>query len=371
MPHLLDPLTIRGVTLRNRIGISPMQQYCANADGKPTAWHLATIQPRAAAGAGLAFTEATSVSPLGRVNYNDVGLWDDAQIEAHRVLASAVRATGAVSGVQLGHGGRKACRPAPWSNDMPIPLWTTLAPSALAFGDFAIPHAMTADEITTLVESYAAAARRAAAAGYQMIEIHAAHGYLLHSFLSPLSNRRDDEWGGVFENRIRLVLSVVSAVRVVIPDDMPLWLRVSHSDWVEGGWTTDQTVELAVRVRALGVDVVDASSGGLSPEQKIPLGRGYQVPGAQAIRERCGPFVAAVGMITEPLQAEAIIAEGKADIVLLARAALREPHWPLRAAVELQRPNALKIPPQYARSWTGYGDFTIDVDIAQPLAALA
>lgn len=370
MTDLFSPFALRGVTLRNRIGVAPMCQYCCGPDGLPTDWHLAHLVSRAVGGAALTITEATAVTPEGRITPGDLGLWSEAHVAPHARLAAAIAAVGSVPGIQLAHAGRKASRLPAWQNGPSDPAWSCLAPSAEAFGDFAVPHAMTEAEIGETIAAFATAARRSVQAGYRFIELHAAHGYLFHQFLSPLSNRRNDGWGGDFDGRIRIVTETTAAVRAALPDDVPLAIRVSHTDWVDGGWTTQETVELARRVKALGVDLVDVSSGGLDPRQKIPMGPGYQVPGAVAVREGAGVPVAAVGLITEPAQAQAILAEGKADLIFLARALLRDPYWPLRAAAELGRTEALAIPPQYDRAWGSLGRMPMEPAIAEPMPAL-
>jgi 2,4-dienoyl-CoA reductase-like NADH-dependent reductase (Old Yellow Enzyme family) len=371
MTDLFSPLTLRGVTLANRIGISPMCMYCCDDDGKPTEWHLAHLLQRAIGGAGLVMAEATAVTREGRITPGDLGIWEDAQLPAHTRLAAAIARAGAVPGIQIGHAGRKASRLPAWFEGPAEPSWETLSASDIPMGDFAAPRAMLDEEIEALPALFAAAARRAVAAGYKLIELHCAHGYLLHQFLSPLSNRRNDRWGGDFEGRTRLTIQVVQAVRATVPEEMPLSLRVSHTDWAEGGWTTAETVELARRVKALGIDLVDVSSGGIDPSrQKIPIGPGYQVPGAVAVREGAGIAVAAVGLITEPEQAQAIIAEGKADLVLLARAVLRDPYWPMRAAAVLGRVDAIKGPPQYDRAWGTIARFGMRLETGKPMPSL-
>lgn len=370
MTDLFTPLTIRGVTLKNRIGVSPMCQYCCAEDGLATDWHLAHLMQRAAGGAGLVIAEATAVSAVGRITPGDLGLWSEAHIPGHRRLAAAIAAMGSVPGIQIGHAGRKASRGAPWNDGPAVPGWQALGASALPMGDFAAPRAMTEEEILGTIADFVATARRAVAAGYRFLEVHGAHGYLLHSFVSPISNKRNDRWGGDFEGRTRIVTEIARAVRDALPEDMPLALRLSHTDWIEGGWTTEESVELARRVKALGVDLIDCSSGGIDPKARIPVGPGYQVPGSVAVREGAGILTAAVGMITEPAQANAIISEGKADLVLLARALLREPYWPVRAAAELGRIEALGVPPQYERGWNAWGKVPMDRAIAQPTPAL-
>lgn len=370
MTDLFSPFTLRGVTLKNRIGVSPMCQYCCHEDGLPTDWHLAHLVSRSVGGAGLVFTEAAAVLPEGRITPADLGIWSDAHVPGHARLAAAIAATGGVPGIQIAHAGRKASRLPPWLNGPAVPGWTCLAPSAEPFEGFAVPRAMTEAEIAATIAAFAEAAKRSVQAGYRVIELHGAHGYLMHQFLSPISNRRNDSWGGDFEGRTRLVREVAAAVRAAIPADVMLWLRISHTDWVEGGWTTEESVALARRVKALGVDVVDVSSGGLDARQRIPLGPGYQVPGAEAVRNGAGIPVAAVGLITEPTQAQAILAEGRADLVLLARVLLREPYWPMRAAVELGRVDALPIAPQYERGLGTLGRWRMDSAIAAPMRRL-
>jgi len=370
MTDLFAPLTLRGVTLKNRIGVSPMCQYCCNGDGRPTEWHLQHLLSRAVGGAGLVIAEASAVTPEGRIAPGDLGIWGEEHIPGHTRLAHGIAAMGSVPGIQLAHAGRKASRLAGWEHGPAEPGWVAIAPSAEAFGDYATPRAMTEAEILSTIAAFAAAARRAITAGYRFIELHAAHGYLLHEFLSPISNRRNDAWGGDFDGRARFVLEATKAVRAAIPDDVPLSVRVSHTDWVEGGWTTAETVELSKRLKALGVDLVDVSSGGLDAGQKIPLGPGYQVPGAVAVKEGAGVAVAAVGMITEPEQAQAILAEGKADLILLARVLLRDPYWPLHAAAKLGRLEALQAAPQYERGWAALGKMPRNGMVGDPLPAL-
>ncbi len=370
MTDLFSPLVLRGVTFRNRIGVSPMCQYSCSDDGKPTDWHLAHLVSRAVSGVSLVIAEASAVTPEGRITPRDLGIWGDEHIRPHARLAGAIAAVGAVPAIQLAHAGRKASRRPPWETGAAEPGWQTLGPSAVAFEGFATPRAMTEEDIAATIAAFVAAARRSVQAGYRLIELHGAHGYLMHSFLSPLSNRRNDRWGGDFEGRTRFVCETARAVRAAIPEDMPLVVRISHTDWVEGGWTTAESVELARRLKALGVDAIDVSSGGLSAAQKVPLGPGYQVPGAAAVRSGAGIPVLAVGLITEPEQAQAIITEGKADMVLLARGFLREPYWAMKAAVALGRTDALAIPPQYERGWSSLGAMAMDRAVGEPLPAL-
>ena len=352
-PHLFTPLTIRGITFRNRIAVSPMCQY-SSRDGFANDWHLVHLGSRAVGGAGLVMMEATAVEDRGRISSGDQGIWKDEHIPFLSRIAEFLKQQGAVAGIQLAHAGRKASTRVPWQGGGFIPPseggWIPVAPSAVPFQpDDPAPHALSSDEIRCVVEAFAAAARRALRAGFQLIEIHAAHGYLAHEFLSPLSNHRTDEYGGSFENRIRFPLEVTQAVRAAWPEDLPLWMRISATDWAEGGWTLDESVELAKRVRGMGVDLIDCSSGALTLKQKIALGPGYQVPFADRIRREADIMTGAVGMITEPEQADAIVREGRADVVLLAREFLRDPYFPLRAARKLGV--EIKPPVQYGRAW--------------------
>ncbi len=334
---LFSPLALRSVTLRNRIGMSPMCQYSA-VDGRVGDWHLVHYGARAVGGVGLVVVEASGVEARGRISDADVGIWEDAHVEPLARVAHLVEHHGAVAGIQLAHAGRKASVCAPWDQGGAPRLpaeggWTPVAPSAIPFADgHALPEALTETGIAGVVRAFADAARRALAAGFRVVEIHAAHGYLLHEFLSPLSNARTDRYGGSLENRTRIVREVVEAVRRVWPERLPLLLRVSCTDWVEGGWDLPQTVELCRQVRPLGVDLVDCSSGGNVATARIPAGPGYQVPFAETIRRDAGVATAAVGMITDPAQAETIVRTGQADVVLLARELLRDPQFALRAA---------------------------------------
>lgn len=350
---LFDPLDLRDVRLRNRIAVSPMCQYSAR-DGVPQPWHQVHLGSRAVGGAGLVIAEATAIEPRGRISPADTGLWNDAQVEAWAPIAAFVGAQGAVAGVQLAHAGRKASTASPWLGGGTVAPddggWTPCAPSALAFDEGApMPEALDADGIAAVVAAFRDAARRALAAGFRLVEIHAAHGYLLHQFLSPLSNRRDDTWGGGFDGRTRLLFEVVAAVRAVWPERLPLLLRLSATDWADGGWDIEQSIALSRRLGAAGVDLVDVSSGGLVPHATVPIAPGYQVPFAARIRREAGIATSAVGLITAPKQAEAILAEGHADLVMLARELLRDPYWPRRAAQELGV--TIPVPPQYQRAW--------------------
>lgn len=339
-PKLLTPLSIRGVTLRNRIGVSPMCQYCCQ-DGLADDWHLVHLGSRAVGGAGIVFVEATAVTPEGRISSGDMGLWSEAHGQALAPIAAFCRRMGAVPGIQLAHAGRKASCAPPWTGgarivDRKDGGWDVLAPSAIPFSEGEpLPVALDLAGIAAVKEAFVAAAKRAVAAGFAVIELHAAHGYLMHQFLSPLSNTRDDAYGGSLENRMRLPLETAEAIRAVIPADMPLFTRISATDWVEGGWDLEQSVVLARELAARGVDLIDVSSGALVPHARIPVAPGYQVPFAAAIRERAGVPTSAVGLITEPAQAEAIVASGQADMVMLAREMLRAPYWAIAAQQQL------------------------------------
>jgi len=352
---LFDPYTLKSVTLRNRIGVSPMCQY-SSEEGVATDWHLVHLGSRAAGGAGLVIAEATAVSAVGRITPGDAGLWHDGQIAPLERITRFVRSQGAVPGIQLAHAGRKASAARPWDGGAHLADgaggWTPLAPSAVAFGDNLpkVPHALTEAEIAEVQGQFVAAAQRALAAGYECLELHSAHGYLSHEFLSPLSNRRTDRYGGTLENRIRFILETTRAVRHVWPDRLPLAVRLSCTDWVPGGWDIAESVELSRRLKSEGVDLIDCSSGGLVPDAKIPAAPNYQVPFAERIRREAGIPTAAVGLITEPTQADAIIRSGQADIVLLARESLRDPYWPLHAARILQQKPPQPAPVQYGRA---------------------
>ena len=351
--QLFSPFTLRSVTFRNRIAVSPMCQYSAR-DGRMDDWHLVHLGSRAAGGAGLVVAEAAAVLPEGRIGPGDLGLYDDAQIEPLARVFAFVAAQGAVPGIQLAHAGRKASTAAPWLGGRPIDSaqggWRPVhGASALAFADgYPAPAALDQTGIDQVVAAFAAAARRVLAAGGKVAEIHAAHGYLLHQFLSPLSNTRTDRYGGSFENRTRLTREVTAAVRRVWPENLPLFIRISATDWVEGGWDVEQSLDLARQLKPLGVDLVDVSSGGMVPKAQIPVGPGFQVPFAERIRREAGLPTGAVGLIREPAQAEEIVQRGQADLVLLARELLRDPHWPYRAARALGAPSPLPV--QYARA---------------------
>jgi 2,4-dienoyl-CoA reductase-like NADH-dependent reductase (Old Yellow Enzyme family) len=350
MSMLFSSFKLRDVTFRNRIFVSPMCQYSA-ADGMPTAWHLVHYGTRATGGAGMVMLEATAVCPEGRISPADLGLWTDAQRDAFTSIASFVREQGAVPGIQLAHAGRKASCGTPWQGGGRLGAggWTPVAPSALAFSPaHAVPHALSAAEMDIVIRRFVESAQHAAAAGFEVAEVHMAHGYLLHEFLSPLANRRDDQYGGSLENRARFPLAVARAVRAVWPAHRPLFARISASDWVPGGWELTQSVQLSKWLKDAGVDLVDCSSGGLTPDAQIPAGRNYQVPFAAAIRREAGIATGAVGFITEARQAEKILTDGEADVVLLARELLRNPYWPLQAARELG--DEIAWPRQYLRA---------------------
>jgi 2,4-dienoyl-CoA reductase-like NADH-dependent reductase (Old Yellow Enzyme family) len=336
--RLFSPLTLRGTTFRNRVFVAPMCQY-SSANGHPTDWHLVHLGALARGGAGLVLTEATAVTPEGRISPQDAGIWTDGQAADYARIVDFVRGQGAVAGIQLAHAGRKASTRAPWLGrgyvDPAEGGWQTVGASPLGYADWPAPRELTDADLKELVQSWADAARRALDAGFEVAEIHAAHGYLLHQFLSPLSNARTDGYGGDLDGRSRLLIEVVDAVRAVWPEDQPLFVRVSATDWVDGGLTVDDTVAVTRVLAERGVDLIDVSSGGNSPDQQITAAPGYQVPLARAVRDGSGLAVGAVGLITEPRQAEQILLDGDADAVLLARALLREPAWPQRAAHEL------------------------------------
>ena len=336
---LLSPLTIRGITLRNRIVVSPMCQY-SSEDGLANDWHLVHLGSRAVGGAGLVFVEATAVTPEGRITPADMGIWDDKHIEPLARIARFIDSQHSVPAIQIAHAGRKASCAPPGQGGARLKAdqgdWTTLAPSAIPFNETdPAPKALSIQEIGDTVKAFEAAAKRAIAAGFKILEIHAAHGYLLHEFLSPLSNKRTDEYGGSFENRIRIVLEVTKAFRKVMPEHMPLFVRISCTDWVEGGWDLEQSIELAKKLKPLGVDLIDCSSGALVPQAVIPVAKNYQVPFAAKIREEAQILTGAVGLIIESQQANEIITSGSADLSFLAREMLREPYWALKAEIAL------------------------------------
>jgi 2,4-dienoyl-CoA reductase-like NADH-dependent reductase (Old Yellow Enzyme family) len=333
---LFEPLALRSVTLRNRIVLSPMAQYSAE-DGIANDWHYVHYASRAAGGSGAIVVEVTAVSPEGRICPGELGLWRDEQVAPLARLAALVAAQGAVPGIQIGHAGRKACTARPWEGGAAVPLerggWVPLGPGDEPFGPaYHAPRALTPAELAELPGVFAAAARRAHRAGFRLLELHAAHGYLIHQFLSPIVNRRTDGHGGPFENRARLALEVTRAVRAAWPAELPLWVRLSATDWAAGGWDVDEAVRLAGLLRDEGVDLVDSSSGGVVAHQRVPAAPGFQVPFAERIRREAAVRTGAVGLITEPAQADAVLRAGQADVVLLGRAMLRDPYWPLHAA---------------------------------------
>jgi 2,4-dienoyl-CoA reductase-like NADH-dependent reductase (Old Yellow Enzyme family) len=352
MAQLFDSLTVRGVTLRNRIAVSPMCEYSSD-DGFAADWHLVHLGSRAVGGAGLVLTEACAVVPEGRISPGDLGIYHDEHVAKLAEIVTFIHGQGAVAGIQLAHAGRKGSTARPWDGGKAVDPsqggWVPLGPSAIAFApDYPMPRAMTLSEIQAIPLDFAAAARRAVRAGFRVIEIHAAHGYLLHEFLSPLCNERTDEYGGAFENRTRLLREVVTAVRSEIGDELALFVRISATDWAEGGWDVDQSVRLAKALKPLGVDLVDVSSGGAVAHQQIVVGPGYQVPFAERIRHEANIPTGAVGMITEAEQADEILRGERADIVLLAREMLRDPYFPIHAAETLGVD--VKWPVQYERA---------------------
>lgn len=355
-PYLFAPLPLRSLILRNRIVVSPMCQYSCDArDGLPTTWHVVHLGSRAVSGAGLVMTEAAAVAPEGRISPEDLGIWSDAHAEVLAPIVRFAHDQGTPMGIQLAHAGRKASTLRPWEGyggvDDERGGWTPIAPSPIPFAaSYRTPREMAAEDVAGVVRAFAAAAARADRAGFDLVEIHAAHGYLLHQFLSPLSNHRGDGYGGSFANRVRLTLEVVGAVRSVWSERKPLFVRISATDWVAGGWDAADSVRLAAMLAERGVDLVDCSSGGLSPDQQVPLAPGYQVPFAERIRREAGVPTGAVGLITDASQAEAILERGQADVVLLARQFLRDPYFPLHAAAELGVPDAVRWPPQYLRA---------------------
>lgn len=351
-PHLFRPIALRSVTARNRIAMSPMCQYSAT-DGVPEEWHYVHLASRAVGGAGIVFTEATHVAPEGRITPNCLGLWNDDQRDAFRRIAKFVAEQGAVPAIQLGHAGRKASTQRPWDGAGPIAPdepggWRVLGPSALPYADWQIPQELDGNGIARVLQQFAEATRRAREAGFRMLELHAAHGYLAHAFLSPLSNVRNDGYGGNLAGRARFLVETVDAIRSEWPDDLPLSVRLSCTDWVEGGLTIEDTVEVAKRLGGHGVDIVDCSSGGNDPRQKIPVHPGYQVPFAERVRREAGIATAAVGLLHSPEACEEVVANGRADLVVMGRTLLADPYWPMHAAAKL-RAESFTWPPQYER----------------------
>jgi 2,4-dienoyl-CoA reductase-like NADH-dependent reductase (Old Yellow Enzyme family) len=352
MSKLFSPLKIKDKVLRNRVAISPMCQYSA-VDGFANDWHLVHLGSRAMGGAGLIIQEATAISPEGQITHGDLGIWKDEHIEKLKTITKFIRQHGALPGIQLAHAGRKASCAIPWERGQQIGAedggWKTIAPSAIAFNaDDQKPHALDLPEIKQLINGFKSAARRALKAGYELIEIHAAHGYLIHEFLSPLSNQRTDVYGGSFENRTRFLREIIQEVKSVWPEELPLFVRISATDWVEGGWDIDESVKLSDVLKEMGVDLIDCSSGGMVPYAKIPFGPNYQVQFADRIRNETGILTGAVGMITEARQAEDILIKGQADLIFIARASLRDPNFALHAAKTLE--DDIFWPLQYQRA---------------------
>jgi len=350
---LFTPLRLRGTQFKNRIAVSPMCEYSAE-DGHPGTWHLVHLGSRAVGGTALVMGEATAVQAIGRISPGDTGLYLDSQADAWRPVVEFIHTQGALAGIQLAHAGRKGSTAAPWLGGAPVALkdggWIPVAPSALAFDTgYPVPKALGVEEIGHIVDDFQGAAKRALRVGFDVVEIHAAHGYLLHEFASPLSNKRTDEYGGAFENRIRFGLRVTQAVREVWPENQPVFVRISATDWKEGGWDMEQSVELSRRLKGAGADLIDVSSGGIAPGVQIPVGPGFQVNFAAAIRREAGVATGTVGMISDPAQAETILRTDQADMVFLARELLRDPYWPRRAAQELGV--KIKPPVQYERAW--------------------
>ena len=366
MAHLFDSFTIRDLEFSNRVFVSPMCEY-SSLDGYANDWHLVHLGSRAVGGAGLVLTEATAVLPEGRISPQDLGIWKDEHVDPLKRIVSFIHEQGSVAGMQLAHAGRKASTQRPWEGDGVVPEteggWqNVMAPSVISFAEnYPTPQALTVDGTQQVVRAFAAAARRACDAGFRVIEIHAAHGYLIHEFLSPLSNHRDDAYGGSFENRTRLIREIVTAVRSSWPKGAPLFVRISATDWVEGGWDLEQSIELARSLKQHGVDLIDCSSGGTVPHAKIAAGPGYQTPFARRIRHEAEILTGAVGMITSPVQAEQIIGTGQADAILMAREFLRDPYWPLRAATELGQ--SITWPVQYLRAAPRDADARVPVNL--------
>jgi 2,4-dienoyl-CoA reductase-like NADH-dependent reductase (Old Yellow Enzyme family) len=352
MAHLFDPLPLRSLTLASRIVVSPMCEY-SSEDGFSNDWHLVHLGSRAVGGAALVLTEATAVTPEGRISPQDLGIYRDEHVEGLARIVAFIHAQRTYAGVQLAHAGRKGSTGRPWDSVTTVPPsaggWQPIGPAAAPFdGDYPVPRAMTDADMAGVVEAFVQATHRALAAGFDVIELHAAHGYLLHQFLSPLINDRSDRYGGSFDNRIRLCLEVVAAVRGAWPERLPLFVRLSATDWAPGGWNIEESIALSRRLRDLGVDLVDCSSGGAVPNVRIPLGPGYQTEFAERIRREAGIPTGAVGLITEAAQADEIVRAGRADCVLLARELLRDPYFPLRAARELGQ--TVPWPRQYLRA---------------------
>jgi 2,4-dienoyl-CoA reductase-like NADH-dependent reductase (Old Yellow Enzyme family) len=352
MSHLFSSLKIRNIELKNRIAVSPMCQY-SSINGVPTDWHFVHLGSRAVGGAGLILTEATAVSPEGRISPDDAGIWNDEQLNAYKKITAFIKEQKSVPGIQLAHAGRKASTYSPWKGTGEVNVdnggWQTLAPSAIPFAEsFPNPKEMSKDDIELVIDQFNKAAIRSIDAGFEIIELHFAHGYLVHEFLSPISNNRKDNYGGTLENRCRFAIDVTTSVKKVIPSGTPLFVRISATDWVEGGWDIEQSVQLAKWLKDVGVDLIDCSSGGNVPNVKIPSAPGYQIPFAEKIKNEAGILSGGVGLITTAEQAEEIIKSGKADIVLLAREMLRDPYWALHAAKKLNV-DLDDFPKQYLR----------------------
>jgi len=350
---LLAPLKIRSLEFKNRVFVSPMCQYSTKGDGIPTDWHFVHLGSRATGGAGLVIAEATGVSPEGRISAQDLGIWSDAQAEAFKRICAFIESQGSVPGIQLAHAGRKASTSAPWDGDCPVLPenggWTPVAPSPVRFSSaHCVPEELDGKGIERIVEAFADGARRALKAGFKVAELHMAHGYLLDEFLSPLANKRVDQYGGSFENRVRLPLRVAKTVREIWPDSLPVFVRISATDWAEGGWDLTQSIAFTKELKKLGIDLLDCSTGGMIPDAKIPAGPGFQTPFASAIKRETGILTSAVGLILSPLQAEHIIVCGDADAICLGREELRDPYWPLHAAKALR--SDIKWPKQYERA---------------------
>ena len=353
MSHLFSPLKIRAIELKNRITVSPMCQY-SSKNGFPTDWHLVHLGSYAVGGAGLILTEATAVSPEGRISPDDAGIWNDEQANAYKRITAFIKSQNSIPGIQLAHAGRKASTYSPWKGTGEVKIenggWLTLAPSPIPFADnFPLPKEMNENDIKLVINQFADAAKRSVDAGFEVIELHFAHGYLVHEFLSPLSNKRTDQYGGNLQNRCRFAIELAKSVRKIIPDGTPLFARISSTDWVEGGWDIDQSIQLAVWLKEVGVELIDCSSGGNISNAKIPIGPGYQIPFAEKIKNQANILTGGVGLITTAEQAEQIINSAQADIVLLAREMLRDPYWALHAAIKLNV-DLNDYPKQYLRS---------------------
>lgn len=349
---LFEKYKIRGVEFRNRVWVSPMCQY-SSEDGMPNDWHLVHLGSRAVGGAGLIIQEATAVSPEGRISPSDAGIWSDAHSEAYKTITKFIKENGAVAGIQLAHAGRKASTGEPWNGGKKVAEkdggWETLAPSAIAFADdYPMPREMTLEDIEKTTNDFVIAAKRSVEAGFEVMEIHAAHGYLFHEFLSPLSNKRTDEYGGSLENRMRFLLETAEKVREAVPENLPVFVRISATDWTDGGWDLEQSIELCKELKEIGIDLIDVSTGGNVPDAKIPVAPNYQVSFAAEIRKQAGIATGAVGMITEAKQAEEILQEAQADAILIAREFLRDPYFPFTAAKELG--GEVDVPKQYGRA---------------------